>query len=127
MEEASGDYKYCTKCGNSLHGEVQRQHYCPFCGAPDEGKNFCGDCGGNLGSIGPPATRSGSTVVAAASAAGATESASTTAAAETESEPAKAGTATCPTCGSNLFYVAQYNQWYCNSCKAYKVPSSASA
>lgn len=28
----------------------------------------------------------------------------------------------CPTCGSQLRYIEQYNQWYCDSCQDYKMP-----
>ena len=31
---------------------------------------------------------------------------------------------TCPTCGSPLRYIEQYNQWYCDSCQEYKMPVS---
>lgn len=26
----------------------------------------------------------------------------------------------CPACGMPLTYVAQYNRWYCNNCRAYR-------
>jgi ribosomal protein S27AE len=122
------EVRYCTKCGNTIGGEVVRQHYCPFCGAPDEGKKFCPECGGNLSLVGPAAAHAGPTTptahakpvtaaVAAAPAAGPSPAAK-------PATPAQSTTSLCPVCGSGLFYVAQYNQWYCNSCKAYRIPST---
>ncbi|MDD4307731.1 MAG: TIGR00266 family protein [Thermoplasmata archaeon] len=33
----------------------------------------------------------------------------------------------CPICSNPLSYVEQYKQWYCHTCKAYKVPAAAPA
>ncbi len=135
MPESVSEYRYCTKCGNTLGGEVQRQHYCPFCGAPDEGKKFCAECGGNLSLIGPPATQAHAGPTAApvatrpATPAAAVATSATSTPTPRPAVPGPGGTtrATCPACGSSLFYVAQYNQWYCNTCKAYRVPSSGAS
>src|SRR3990172_9021654 len=115
------EIRYCTKCGNTIGGEVVRNHYCPFCGAPDEGKKFCPECGGNLSLVGPAASPTASSAPASPS-----HAVTVSAAPATKPATAAGGTekSTCPACGSGLFYVAQYNQWYCNSCKAYRIPSS---
>jgi len=125
---SQAEVRYCTKCGNTIGGEVVRQHYCPFCGAPDEGKKFCPECGGNLSLVGPAAAHTAQAKPAAPGMHTPVAAAPAAAAPAPAAKPAVPGpggsTSTCPVCGSSLFYVAQYNQWYCNSCKAYRIPST---
>jgi len=110
--------KFCTKCGNQIEEEIHRYGYCPFCGTKDEGRRFCPECGARLEEYGSLIKEEVEAVTPSYEAAAAT----TEKTAETTAAKGVASTTTkyCPTCNNPLYYVQQYNQWYCYTCKAYK-------
>ncbi len=116
--ESAGEMKYCTQCGNAIEDEIVRRGYCPFCGARDSGTKFCPECGATLHQFGSMVGAGGAPAAEAA-----VEEAPVAEVAETEAAEASAseeGAQACPDCGSQLYYVQQYNQWYCYTCKGYK-------
>jgi DNA-directed RNA polymerase subunit M/transcription elongation factor TFIIS len=117
---APEEMKFCTRCGNAIEEEIVRRGYCPFCGGKDAGTRFCPDCGATLHQFGSIVTGEGEYAAAEAEAeVSVGEQASSATAVEAASE---GGTAAqnCPDCGNQLYYVQQYNQWYCYTCKGYK-------
>jgi hypothetical protein len=75
--------------------QTSAQRVCPRCGAPDTGTKFCTTCGTPLQQTQPQPTM------------------------PPPPPPPTTQTPTCPSCGSPIRYIQQYQRWYCDKEKRY--------